>query len=288
MASAGDRCAKTVKSDDDFIGCSGFCNNVVHMKCAKLNKPFLKVNDENPNLLWICDECCKLIKLARFRETVSSIGCAVSAIAEKTESICAELKAEITKNSQQISRLSRIVSTSSSVPANPVSRPAAKRRREEVFETSSSLMGGRKPAENCNIATVPLAFILAWIYISRFHPSVSKEMVEKLTKAGLNCNDEISVIPLVKKGMDVNTLNFVSFKVGIPAKYRDVALNRDKWPQGVLFRESEDNRRQDVWCPPIDVSPLTPDKNDRSTPVSMEQQGTPGSPFSLLTTPMTL
>ncbi|XP_058448945.1 uncharacterized protein LOC131428902 [Malaya genurostris] len=228
MANACDRCAKTVKSEEDFVECSGFCHHLVHMKCAKLNKPFLKVLDENPKLFWICDECCKLIKLARFRDSVSSFGSAFASITERTESIFAELKAEIKKNSQQISRLSRKVPVSSPLPPKPDGfGHNAKRRREDSSEPSKTLECCRKPSNNCNITTVPTPCSLVWIYLSRFHPSVSKEMVSQLTKDGLQCSEDVTVIPLVKKDVDVNTLNFVSFKVGILPKFREAALNPD-------------------------------------------------------------
>ncbi|XP_058456595.1 uncharacterized protein LOC131433992 [Malaya genurostris] len=284
MANACDRCAKTVKSEEDFVECSGFCHHLVHMKCAKLNKPFLKVLDENPNLFWICDECCKLIKLARFRDSVSSFGSAFASIAERTESIFAELKAEIKKNSQQISRLSRKVPVSSPLPPKPDGfGPNAKRRREDSSEPSKTLEGCRKPSDNCNIATVPTPCSLVWIYLSRFHPSVSKEMVSQLTKDGLQCSEDVTVIPLVKKDVDVNTLNFVSFKVGILPKFREAALNPDTWPQGVLFREFEDNKKQNIWYPPIDISPPIPDENGCSTVMNVDEV-TP-SPLRLMRTP---
>ncbi|XP_058838102.1 uncharacterized protein LOC131693870 [Topomyia yanbarensis] len=254
MTSACDHCAKTVKSDDDFIECMGFCKNVVHMQCDKqLNKPFLKKLAENPNLFWMCNECVKLMKFARFRDTVSSLGCVIAAIAGKTDDVCAELKAELSKNNQQISHLARKVSTATPVrPNSGTSRPPQKRRREDGPDPSSILVGGRKLVDNSNILTVPPPIPLLWMYLSRFHPSVSKETVEKMSKEGLNCNEEIKVIPLVKKGIDVSTLNFISFKVGVHPKYREAALNPDTWPQGILFREFEDSRTQNIWCPPTD------------------------------------
>lgn len=57
-------------------------------------------------------------------------------------------------------------------------------------------------------------------------------------------------------GTDVNTLNFVSFKVGVDPKYRNAALDPSTWPRGILFREFEDNRSSNYWMP--DTDPQTP------------------------------
>jgi len=77
---ACDRCVKTMKEGELHVQCMGFCSRTVHAKCANMNSSFLKVLAERQNLFWMCDECAKLMKLARFRTTVSSMGSVISAI----------------------------------------------------------------------------------------------------------------------------------------------------------------------------------------------------------------
>lgn len=67
-------------------------------------------------------------------------------------------------------------------------------------------------------------------------------------------------------------MNFISYKIGIDAKLRDVALKSDTWPKGLLFREFEDNGSKNMRRPPLDtpaviISPA-PCLSQFSTPTS--------------------
>ena len=50
------------------------------------------------------------------------------------------------------------------------------------------------------------------------------------------------MVKLVPKGIDLSTLRFVSFKIGVSYELKEIALTRDTWPENVFFREFEDNR----------------------------------------------
>jgi len=256
MANACDRCAKTVKDNDDFVGCMGFCDHVVHLRCTKMNKSFLKIVSESSNLCWLCDECSKLMKLARFRDTMSSVGAALTSISAKQDSIHEELKLEIAKNGKQIAELAKKISVGTPTRSRSsvfLARPTPKRPREdESIESliTKPLIGGTRLTGEFSVATVPIPEDLFWVYLSRIHPSVEPAAIEKLCKTGLKCEEPVKVIPLVKKGSDLSTLNFISYKIGVDSKYRDAALNPETWPTGVLFREFVDSRPKNFWRPP--------------------------------------
>lgn len=76
------------------------------------------------------------------------------------------------------------------------------------------------------------------------------------SRDGLSC-ESAKAIPLIKQGTDVNSLNFISFKVGVDPKYRSAALDPSSWPKGILFREFEDNKAKSFWMP----KPSTPSIN---------------------------
>lgn len=109
MSSACDKCAKPVKGDDEFVSCMAFCDRMIHLKCSsiKLNKAFVNVIHSSPNLFWMCDECVKLIKCARFKSAISSFGSVIKSITEKQEIANAEIRNEMAKQGELIAQLSK-------------------------------------------------------------------------------------------------------------------------------------------------------------------------------------
>lgn len=254
-----------------------FCDRMVHLKCThgKLNKSFVKIVHESPHLLWTCEDCRKLIRMARFKSVVTSSGDVINAITEKQESAHAEIRSELAKQGQQIAQLSRCISPSISTPtreqSGPARQPPLKRRRDEGSVSTKPLTGGTKIVDNASVLTVPEPVELFWLYLSRIHPSVKPDAIEKLVKDCLQCEETVKAVPLVKRGLDCSRLNFISYKVGIDPKLRDVALSADTWPKGILFREFEDNTSKNLWLPrpntpTILVSPA-PGTSSFSTPI---------------------
>lgn len=265
MATACDRCAKAIKRIDEVITCMGFCEHVVHLRCASVDKNLMKTISESSNLHWICDECVKLMKNARFRNAISSVGNAINELTKNQEAANAELKTELAKHSEQIARLSnQLNSTTPSQPVDNNRRGHKRRRIDNGLQVDKPLLGGTRSAENVVVATVPPPTAMFWIYLSRLHPSVESDVVEKITKDGLNC-ESAKVIPLIKPGTDVNTLNFISFKVGVDPKYRTAALDPTSWPKGVLFREFEDTRARNYWMPEINTPSITVTSDSQET-----------------------
>lgn len=263
--SACDQCARPIKAEDEFITCMAFCERAVHLHCTgsernkipKLNKPFAKIVQENPNLIWMCDDCAKLMKMARFKSTLSSFGDAFKAITDKQESVHSEIKKQLAKQGQQIAQLSkRLTPSSPTVQESRVfsGQPPSKRRRDEELTISKPLVGGTKIVAESSVITVPEPVELLWMYLSRIHPNVTPDAVEKLVKECIEGADTIKAIPLVKRGVDTSRMSFISYKIGIDPKFRETALNADTWPKGILFREFEDHSAKNLWQPP----PKTP------------------------------
>lgn len=277
-ASACDRCAKTVKKNEEYIECMGFCNSVVHMKCDNLNLPFIKNIQERANLFWMCDECTKLMKITRFKSVVSSLGCVISAVLENQLTGLSELKAEISKtnkqvadviveNNNQVAQLANMVNVATPGRAPNKERPS-KRFREDTDAPNVVITGTRNIGNNSALAVKP-APNLFWVYLSRFHPSVKEDAVENLVRDGLQTSEPIKVVSLVKKGADLSAMNFISFKVGVPVELKDAALDPGSWPEGIVFREFEGPSKNAVWLPPA-VS-ITSAQTRGGTPV--------GTPF---------
>lgn len=280
MDSACDQCAKPVKGEEESVSCMAFCDRMIHLKCSnvKLNKTFMNVVQSSPNLFWMCNECANLMKCTRFKTAVTSIGSAIDSITKRQEIAHAELRNEMAKQGQQIAQLTKRIAVSSSThlsSGDPTRQPASKRRRDDGSPTSKPLVGGTKEVMDENafaeIITVPEPTELFWLYLSRIHPSVKSESVEKLVKDCVQCEDPIKVVPLVKKGVDTSRMSFISYKVGMATKHREVALSSETWPKGVLFREFEDSSKN-MWLPRLNTPTITispiPGTSQFSTPMS--------------------
>lgn len=274
LSSACDRCAKTVKTNDDFIECMGFCEQLIHARCANLNVPFIKNIRERSNLFWMCDECVKLMKFARFKSTVQSLAGTVSSLIESQQACISELREEIAKNGRQISQLAEKVNFSTPlrpIPGLSINRPSKRRRDEPVRPT---FIAGTRVVDDCASLTVQPPPELFWIYLSRFHPTVTADVIERLAREGLQTTEPMKIIPLVKKGVDLSSMNFISFKVGVHPSLKSAALDPQSWPKGVVFRQFDDTSSKNLWMPPrytpnvIEVAtPSTSHANNDSTSI---------------------
>lgn len=189
---------------------------------------------------------------------------------KKQEAANAELKNELAKHSQQIAQLSeRINAATPNLPVSAIRRSTKRRRIDNVPQVAKPLLGGTKPTEEANVVTVAPPVPLFWIYLSRLHPSVKSDVVEKLTRDGLHC-ETAKAIPLVKMGVDVNSLNFISYKVGVDQKYRAAALDPSSWPKEALFREFEDTRANNYWMPDPSTPSIIITPDIVETPASMD------------------
>lgn len=196
------------------------------------------------------------MKIIRFRNVVSSLGETINSVLRDQEAAYAALQNKLEEHTEQIAQLtSRFGLQPPSLPTPAPSRSRKRRRTDDDPQPSKPLLGGTKATDEVFVATVPQPTAKFWIYLSRLHPSVKADAVEKVTRDCLHCED-VKAIPLVKRGTDVNALNFVSFKVGVDPKYRSAALDSSTWPRGILFREFEDNRSSNYWMP--DLAPQTP------------------------------
>ena len=274
------RCAKMVKKEDDYIECMGFCDQICHTRCAGLNNPFVKVLRDKTNLFWMCDECVKLMKYARFKNVVSSLDGVISIVIGNQLNGILELKDEMIKNNHHVAQLTNKVNAVTPLRVLNRDRPS-KRRRGDV-ETPNKLSTGTRSVGNDTLVAGP-QLSLFWVYLSRFHPTVTIDVVEKLTRDRLQTRDKIKVVSLVKKGTDPLSLNFVSFKVGVPIECKAAALDPNTWPKGIVFRQFDDYQvKATVWLPSTDRDlPSTPRAGPSNDTAAGSSFATPSAVVSL-------
>ncbi|XP_055604399.1 uncharacterized protein LOC129752653 [Uranotaenia lowii] len=257
---ACDKCAKPT-SDSDSILCQGLCSLAFHLKCAGLLSSHLKSKADNRNLLWVCDECCKLLKNAAFRRSLDSYETLIADMRKSQASLVADMKSEIAATNLKLDKLMNVrpnINPSPRVPAAwpRLATPSNKRRRIEN-PTVAPCVGTRRKTTVKTIATVAPRERKFWIYLARLQNSVTAKDIEEFVMECLQC-ESAEVHALVRKDVDVSTLRSISFKVGVDLKLKDSALSPKTWPAGILFREFEDFGSKNPLTPAVTFSPVVP------------------------------
>lgn len=252
MASACDYCAKQVKGEEPFVKCMGFCEGVVHMRCTKtgslkMNTSFLKIINECFNMFWMCDECSKLMKVARFRTVMESVGDAVDHMQDEQDRKNSELRDLITENGKQLLLLSKRVSSltpTANKLGTPRNKPTPKRTRDSNPVPPKPLVFGTNEVASASVTCIPPEESLFRLYVTRFANHTTATQVEGLVKNAIGQNELVQVTALVKKGVDPLTLPFISFKVAVNLGHKAAILNPAIWPGNCGFREFEDLQRK--------------------------------------------
>lgn len=82
-----------------------------------------------------------------------------------------------------------------------------------------------------------------WIHVSEFEVSESADTVQNLVATCLGIGPEkIETFKLIPKDRDINSLRFISFKVGIPLEFKDIVNQSSTWPVGLSVRPFDTSR----------------------------------------------
>lgn len=246
------KCQKTV-SDRERICCRGFCGDVFHVICAKVESELLDQLGLNAkNVFWMCDHCAELFTNGHFRSIVSRDNVQASVIPEAVDSMRVDIEKLNSAVAALASKVDSKLPVTSTLPwprtegLNYV-RNTLKRRRTSIGANDKPILSGTKPPSEL-INTINRNADSVWVYLSAFHPSTTDDDISKLVRdsLGLEPSDTVMVTRLVPKGRDPSTLSFVSFKIGVKEELRDLALSCDSWPEGIQFREFEDLRTMQI------------------------------------------
>lgn len=237
--------------------CQGYCGAAFHAVCVNVDAPLQEqLATTSKNLFWMCDGCAGIFTNAHFRSMMTKFDERSSAVSAAFLS----MQSEIDKLQSAMSTLTAKTEEKISTPALFATQQLWPRKDRLNTPLSSSKRrrfddGGSLSVSTGTVGTKAAGVIktvqfdqrddnnLLWIYLSAFHPTTSESQIASLVS---ECLDLASVTPkvvkLVPKGRDVNSLQFVSFKVGIAENFREKALSSDSWPENIRFREFEDHQ----------------------------------------------
>lgn len=246
------KCNRTFGSTADVIMCNGFCNGYFHneKECTGIDKPVAAACKKHKNIWFFCDSCSILMNNNFFKKVLG-----------KDDNICRDQVNDLNKISEEIANNRKLIedlqksisSLQKPKPTLPVWRPigtpvtSAKRRAVDdasdahvtVLSNASGVRGTKLMSVNAKIIQPKF-----WIHISEFETSETEDAVKLLVSDCLNTDvDKLEAFKLVPKDRDINTLRFISFKVGIPLELKDVALSSSTWPIGLSVRQFDSSRR---------------------------------------------
>ncbi|XP_058813727.1 uncharacterized protein LOC131677732 [Topomyia yanbarensis] len=248
-------CTDKFSDGRNAVKCGGFCSSSFCAKCCGLNDELFAAVINKSNLFWMCNTCKNIMDKARFRNALVSVESANQMVIEELKNsirndILEELKVEIRTNFKTLI---------DAVPKTPIPGPrqfsfnSAKRKRDndDTGSNPSKLLRGTDAADSLTPSiAVNREDKKFWLYLSGISPDVPDESVTKLAADKLG-NSNITVVKLVPRGRDPRTLNFVSYKVGMPTDLKEKAMTASTWPVGIAYREFEEksDSRKVFWKP---------------------------------------
>lgn len=257
------KCCQKVVSDNDRIICRGFCGASFHAICVQLDFPLSVLRSNEKNIYWMCDDCSMMFANCQFRsflcrndQNLIGLPDSIKSIQDditKLSSAVTTLAAKVESKPLTPFRLNSSGSSFNNWPRN-MSVNTPKRRRYEngdpqVSTAVTKPSCGTKAALACStIRLVKTSSDLVWIHLSAFHPTTTEQEICDMVCdcLHLTADQKPKVVKLVPKGIDLSTLNFVSFKVGVDKNLEKEALSSESWPENVFFRRFEDGRSKNV------------------------------------------
>ena len=247
-------CTKVV-SDKEGVICRGPCKSSYHILCVGLDVSYEVLEANKKNLFWMCDGCADMFSSeqsapmsshdnANEDVTLQSLKNDISGLKEVVYALSTKLESKPLTPSLKAPRRKAL----DSFPIPNTSKRIRDDGMGTKFKAKTSNMRGSKTASEL-VKTVAPPEEMIWIYLSAFHPSTTESGIAKLVKEciDLGTDTEPKVVKLVPKDKDPGTLTFVTFKVGVSKKLKEVALSQDTWPENIFFREFDNylnnNRR---------------------------------------------
>lgn len=239
--------------------CAGFCGKSFHYKCTGLTPTITKeLKRPGSQLLWSC-KSCRDIQMGGFSALLGQLESRFNTL--KSELIEA-FRNEVFKKPEGQPTITTPFGTAvgpiraaplySQVMTNRIEPfqygtpgNAPKRRLTDRSPPAPTqlLMGTASTSPSLPFRTVPEQ-PRCWLFLTRIAPEVTREKVATMVQKSME-TDDLVIHPLIPRGLDPGTLNFISYKVGLPMSLRDKAMEPSSWPLGLVFREFID-RRQNV------------------------------------------
>lgn len=241
-------CAVSITDESDVVTCQGFCKATFHLKCSHLSASAWEEVRSNSLIYWMCPACRKLMSSTRFRGAINSTNDLLQAVMSQQNQLLDDLRGEIKRNTEKINEIvgkqqQQDLPNRSPWPA--IQPRSSKRPRIQIDppqideDAPRAICGSKEPDPALPIPVVQSVARESkfWLFLSRFSPHATVEEISNLVQRNLDMNEPVEVVKLVRRGVEINQLSFVSFKIGMGMKWKEKAMQPENWQKGIYFRE---------------------------------------------------
>lgn len=226
-----------------YVECGGPCGHSYHIGCVGLNRELLR--SLSYGFVWLCTECHPALN--DWKNAKQATSPPPVALNNSVNTELAQLKLQV---SAIMGTLDRIIPEDIST----VSTSAIQLHSTPIAAPAEVMSGTNMSYESENSRAVPSAVLendaSFALLLTNIHIATTENDVDSLVRRclGVPAGDCISVIKLVPKQVDYRLLNYISFKIVLNRRCKDLAMCASTWPHGIKFREFV-NRFADTWKP---------------------------------------
>lgn len=217
-----------------------------------MNQYQQRVCVEFDNVLWMCDGCLASFRKQRLEPSNESIaeGLNNANPDSRIERIVHQLQSECATLNQSFAELKKSLNCSKqTVNESGIPSTSTPHRSLDNGSTSSvNLNDTSRLQMGSNSEITSVRSRRFWIFFTRIAKHVSADSIRDMVCNSLQSTDIPEVVKLVPRWSNIETLRYVSFKVGVDWQYKDKAVMDSTWPTGLLFREFE-HREFSYWEP---------------------------------------
>lgn len=222
-----------------YAVCAGPCGNSFHISCIGMRREQLQALSQS--IVWLCKEC-----QTAFSGWKDSLQDSSSALND-TSTVNTEISLLKTQVATIMDTLERIIPRDSSSVTDdlPHSTPIA--TTNVTSGTNLSIEHQRSGPNEAPERTRDNCFSLL---LTNIDTAVSEHEVESMVHRclGVPIEDRINAKKLVPKRIDCRSLDYISFKIDLNWKWKDLAMCVSTWPSNIKFREFQ-RRPVTTWKP---------------------------------------
>lgn len=226
---------------DLYTVCEGMCAKSFHAKCVDLTEANLCALSSN--IIWLCNPCMKVF--CRMRERNSTD------VATNTDtpprSVVEDLNELRNTVEDIVCTLSKIVQKPNFATPHHCSTPISSLN---LFDGTNEIGCTTKRDESLESTTDMPDDDVFSLYLTNIHKCVTKDDISSMVaqQLGAPLSNCLDVVKLMPKSRNINTLDYVSFKVVLDKRWKIIAMTAATWPKGVKFREFV-SRLNETWKP---------------------------------------
>lgn len=221
-----------------YTVCEGKCARKFHAACVGVTENDLCALSKN--IVWICDDC--MIEFCKARDHIPESSKAQPADKDPITADLEALKSQVNAINDSITELSKAIASSSA--------PASLQRQQRHSTPIDSLSRSNVCTSECSRSSIENREDTFSLLLTNIDRHVTEKEIACLVSQSLcapepECMDVTKLVPNWKNCED---LDYISFRIVLPKRWKLLAMAGTTWPHGVTFREFV-YRNKNPWKP---------------------------------------